>query len=828
MKQLFQGLAALALLIVIATPAHAQVGFGRSVAATDAEVFIGEPGNRVASGFVYIYRPEDGVWVEARALTASDAADGDGFGTAITATDSMLLVSATTDARGVIYMYHRDGATWNEVGTLMPSDAAGDERFGNALAHDGELLIVGAPAADDGEGAAYLFEMQDHSWVQVARLIGERPETEEATEEAEAPGEAEEADAEEADEPGEAEAAAAEDAEEEEAPPYRPQRFGSSVAVLGDRVMVGAPGNNQRAGAVYAFERGEEGWALSATLGVDFSEDNDRFGTSITMAGDEVLIGATGASTLGSVRRFTLGEDGEWARQASLLPYESSSFAFGSATAVQGNDIYVAAPGADRSRGAIFRYSRNDDGNLTGVTKIGSPGLGGRAGFGSPFALHGDTLVAGIPGVGFGAGAGMIMTRGYDGWDRTKVISDVKAMAAMTGELVECIDGKVGRFDCSGVDLLSFLPIHAIGGDRGVWTNDIWGWTDPETRHDYAIVGLSNTASFVDVTDPYNPIYVGKLDKTAGSTSSVWRDIKVYADHAFIVSDAAGEHGIQIFDLARLREFDGEPVIFHDDAHYDQIHSAHNIVINEESAFAFVVGASGGGETCGGGLHMINIEDPKNPMFAGCFADTRTGRRGTGYSHDAQCVTYNGPDERYAGREVCFNSNETALSIADVTVKDAPEAIGMATYPNVAYAHQGWLTDDHAYFYMNDEGDEASGLVEGTRTLIWDVQDLEDPILVSEYVSDNGAVDHNLYVVGDDMYQSNYDSGLRVFDVSDPEDIKPIGYIDTVPFGVDGEGGGGSWSNYPYFSNGVVVLTSMSEGFFVVKLRPDARSTPDN
>ena len=237
---------------------------------------------------------------------------------------------------------------------------------------------------------------------------------------------------------------------------------------------------------------------------------------------------------------------------------------------------------------------------------------------------------------------------------------------------------------------------------------------------------------------------------------------------------------------------------------------------------AFVVGASSGGETCGGGLHMVNIEDPRNPSFAGCFTDTSTGRAGTGYSHDAQCIIYDGPDEQYRGHEICFGSNETALSIADVTDRRNPEALGMATYPNVAYAHQGWITDDHKYFYMNDEGDELSGLTEGTRTLIWDVQELEDPIFVGAYVSDNPSVDHNLYIKGDTMYQSNYDSGLRVLDISDRENPRPIAYFDTVPFGEDGGGMMGTWSNYPYFDSGVVVVTSMGEGVFLVRVRDDA------
>ncbi|WP_457653725.1 choice-of-anchor B family protein, partial [Rhodocaloribacter sp.] len=183
----------------------------------------------------------------------------------------------------------------------------------------------------------------------------------------------------------------------------------------------------------------------------------------------------------------------------------------------------------------------------------------------------------------------------------------------------------------------------------------------------------------------------------------------------------------------------------------------------------------------------------------------------------AQCVTYHGPDTEHRGREICFGANETALSIADVTDKAHPVALSQATYPNVGYAHQGWLTEDQRYFFMDDELDELQGKVEGTRTLIWDVSDLEDPQLVEEYVSNNKSSDHNLYIKGNLMYQSNYVSGLRIYDITDVEHPVPVGFFDTVPYGEDAPGFNGSWSNYPYFESGVIVVTSGKEGVFVLK-----------
>ena len=107
---------------------------------------------------------------------------------------------------------------------------------------------------------------------------------------------------------------------------------------------------------------------------------------------------------------------------------------------------------------------------------------------------------------------------------------------------------------------------------------------------------------------------------------------------------------MQVFDLRTLRNIDNPPVVFEETTHYPGIFSAHNIVINEQTGFAYSVGSSSGGETCGGGLHMIDVREPANPTFAGCFSDGETGRRGTGYTHDAQCVVYHGPDNDYTGR----------------------------------------------------------------------------------------------------------------------------------------------------------------------------------
>ena len=270
---------------------------------------------------------------------------------------------------------------------------------------------------------------------------------------------------------------------------------------------------------------------------------------------------------------------------------------------------------------------------------------------------------------------------------------------------------------------------------------------------------------------------------------------------------------MQVFDLTRLREVANPPVVFGETANYQGISNAHNIVINEETGFAFAVGADGGVGTCNeGGLHIIDIREPENPQFAGCFD-------GDGYTHDAQCVVYRGPDERYAGREICFSSNEDALSLVDVSDKENPALISSQTYVGVGYAHQGWLTEDQRYFISNDELDELER-GNNTQSFVWDVRDLKNPILIGIYTGPNPSIDHNLYIRGGFVYEANYTSGLQILSLANVEmgELEQVAYFDTYPAD-DGVRFEGAWSNYPFFESGVVVVSDITNGLFVLRPR---------
>jgi choice-of-anchor B domain-containing protein len=770
--------------------------FGSSVAIAGDQAFVGEP-RGAKPGTVHLYRRGPAGWRTAGTLTAPSGAANDGFGTTVATDGTTLLVSridllnGADSGKGEVHVFRKNATgAWTAAGVLQAPTRVARADFGRAMVVSGDVAMIGAP--QDGNGAVYIFRRgANGAWASA----------------------------------GIAAAVAAEAGD----------RFGSALALDGARLAVGAPGRSMRKGAAFVFTRqGDGSWTQDGMLVAARGTDNSALGSALVLKGDRLVVGAPGAvaitgpggGTAGAAFVFERSSSGQWRERTTLMPFQLTGGRFGTSLAFAGDELWIGAPASDRNTGRVYRVRMEKDGSVGTMTRLEVPELEPGAGLAGTMAVSGDGAVVGMPSDAAGAGTVLFLGRAPTGaWTSRGMLfpaTDEKSYAAVKGKEVECADnGKAGEFECGNTSLISFLPLSAIGGKRGTRMNDNWGYTDPVTKREIAILGRTDGTSFVDVTDPANPRYLGDLPKTKGSPSAAWRDMKVYKDHVFIVADNSAEHGMQVFDLTRLRTV-RTPQVFTPDVTYDRINSAHNILVNEETGFVYTVGNSGGGETCGGGYHMIDVRNPKVPTFAGCFGDPKTGRAGTGYSHDAQCVTYRGPDEKYRGREICIGSNETAISIADLTDKKNPVAISRASYPNVAYAHQGWLTEDHKYFYLNDEGDESSGQGEaakGTRTLVWDVSDLDDPILVKEHVGVAKAIDHNLYIKGNRMYQANYTSGLRILDVSDPRNPREVGYLDTHP-GDDGKPSfAGAWSVYPYFKSGTVVVTSIGEGVFFVRDR---------
>jgi len=377
----------------------------------------------------------------------------------------------------------------------------------------------------------------------------------------------------------------------------------------------------------------------------------------------------------------------------------------------------------------------------------------------------------------------------------------VVAFATMATAQSPCVNGlAAGLYPCDNIDLYATMGANQVGGGD---MNDIWGWTDPLDGKEYVLLGRTNGTAFIDISNPTTPVYLGNLN--TNTVSSLWRDIKVYGNYAFIVSEAGG-HGMQVFDLTKLRNVTNPPVNFSADAVYTGFGNAHNIVINEATARAYGVGTN----TASGGLHIVDISNPLNPTILGTFSQD-------GYTHDAQVVTYIGPDAQYQGKEIAFACNENTITIVDVDDPTDATLISTEGYSGSAYTHQGWLTEDHKYFVVGDELDEQQSGV-NTRTYFFNVEDLNNPFLAGTYTATTSAIDHNLYIKDGIAYQSNYRAGLRLLDVSNAPNAEEVGFFDLYPSS-DAASFNGTWSNYPYFASGVVAVSHIEEGLFL--LMPD-------
>lgn len=397
-----------------------------------------------------------------------------------------------------------------------------------------------------------------------------------------------------------------------------------------------------------------------------------------------------------------------------------------------------------------------------------------------------------------------------------------------------CEDGMAGQFPCDGIDLLSFTHADNFGdtssvlGSSGV--SDVWGWT-AEDGSEYVVAGKTTGVTFLDVTDPTAPKLLGNLDSPAAA-DLIWFDIKIVNDHAYIVSESAA-HGLLVFDMTQLVGLDEDASReFQPTSVYPLTGSAHNIVANEDADMVYVVGGNNGlaaEDVCRAGLHAIDVSMPAVPVFAGCYleeggfgvAGSLVGPAGalSRYVHDAHCVRYDGPDDEHDGKDICITSAEDHVSVVDMSDPALPTLLSTVEYDDDAYTHQGWLSPDHATFYLGDELDEDvdPGNIP-TRTIVMDMTDLDDAKVDFVHEHDFVAIDHNMYTRADALFQSNYTVGLRVLDTSavDEDVLTEVAWFDVHPSG-DATEFAGTWSNYPYFDSGTIAISGY-DGLWLVRL----------
>ena len=349
-----------------------------------------------------------------------------------------------------------------------------------------------------------------------------------------------------------------------------------------------------------------------------------------------------------------------------------------------------------------------------------------------------------------------------------------------------------GQFESQNVTLKAQIPLSTFGATAG---NDCWGYVSPSGR-EYALMGCNTGTAFVEITIPATPDYFVRINHP----SSSWSDIEVYGHYAYVVTEASGT-GIQVIDLANI---DNHVVTLVRSVPAPQ--RSHTLSINPSSGFLYTLGSNQGSGT----TTCWSLADPSNPVQVGPASMTST------YIHDAMIVSYtSGP---YAGKEIFFGCSEgRGVDIYDVTNKNSPTMIKRVTYPNIGYCHQGWLSADRRYFYLDDELDELNGYNNTTRTLVIDVSDIANPRHVSSFTSGRTSTDHNLFWREGFIYEANYTSGFQLFDArSDPLNPTHVGWFDTYPENDAPGYGHGAWTALPFFPSGTVIVNDRDRGLFIL------------
>ncbi|HSR14291.1 MAG TPA: choice-of-anchor B family protein, partial [Gemmatimonadales bacterium] len=554
-------------LLVAATPAAAQtwrsdapvpsalVGFGSAIVLSGGDLYVGRTGavpgfplNPSRTGAIHVFRPAGGTWNEVAQVAPADLELGDGFGTALAVDGTVMAVGAPRQGAGAVYLFEQRGGTWAPAGKLIREGTASDG-FGEALVLKGNLLVVSAPGRDSARGEVFAYRRAASGAWDAGTRIGAGTEVN--------------------------------------------GRFGAAIAMDADRVLVGVPGPGIFGGPFGGGARPQPGAAIlyraaggqwteekRLTVGADTTA---AFGAAVHLAGGEAFVGAPlGGRAAGAVYQFRQADGWAMAGKITAATPQPGT-GFGMTLGRAGSALLVGAQIASEGAGAVFVMEPGAAGWIE-KQRLAGKAANPQVMFGAAIAATADLAVIGGPMADFFEGIGYVFGRdpATGEWrERGTVVDKPAALAAITGGEQKCGEGKVGEFPCERVDLLSFLPNDQLGAKRGIMLNDIWGWTDPETNREYALVGRMDGTAFVDITDPSNPRYLGELPLHQGATPNIWRDIKTYKNHAFIVSDGAGPHGVQVFDLTRLRNVMNAPVTFTEDAHYDRIASAHNIAINE-------------------------------------------------------------------------------------------------------------------------------------------------------------------------------------------------------------------------------------------------------
>ncbi len=332
----------------------------------------------------------------------------------------------------------------------------------------------------------------------------------------------------------------------------------------------------------------------------------------------------------------------------------------------------------------------------------------------------------------------------------------------------------LGQLNMTQLGHLDLVQTHSSEG------NDIWAHVD-STGKEYAIMGLNDGTSIVDVTNPTAPIEVFYEP----GMNSVWRDIKTFGNYAYVTTEA--QNGLLIIDMSSLPNAAGITTTYYTGPSIDQWESAHNLYI-DENGVCYIFGAN---RDVGGCIMLDVATSPTAPV--------ELGKVENWYAHDGVARG----DTLYMG-----HINDGFMSMYDVSDKSNPVLLGTQNTPG-NFAHNVWFSDNGDYVYTTDE--ISNGFIGA-----YDVTDPSNIIELDKIQSSPGqnVIPHNTHFINDYIVTSYYRDGVTIHDVSNPSNIVEVGNFDTSP--LSGDGFNGCWGVYPWLPSGNIIASDIESGLYIL------------
>jgi len=364
---------------------------------------------------------------------------------------------------------------------------------------------------------------------------------------------------------------------------------------------------------------------------------------------------------------------------------------------------------------------------------------------------------------------------------------------------VFCLGLSIGLFGQASLNMIE-VGAHDTGS---VDYNDVWGYVHDDKE--YIVYGARDKIAIVDVTDCSNPIEEAVIDD---GNSTIWRDFKDYGDYVYGVCDQ-GSEGLEIVNK--------------DDYSFSQITDfprAHNIFIDVPNGRLYVAGSRGGGLAQSQGLLVYDVAaDEANPPLIGEIDfndfDNQSGFTNW-YVHDV----YVRDNIAY-----CSHGNIGTYGIWDMSDLDNVALLGSSLCDGLGdYNHSSWVTEDLKYAYIAEEVPQKSI----TILDISDVTDIQylgqfsDPLLTGASTPPRA---HNPFIRADLLYISYYHDGVKVYDISEPENPIIEAYYDTADGHTSYGGYIGAWGIYPYLPSGCIGVSDIEDGLLLLEHEVATTST---